>query len=339
MAPLRVGIAGAGSISDYHIAGLQVAGAEVVCIASRTLERATAKARAYDVAEATDRVDAMVRRPDLDLVVIATPDATHESLALAAIAAKRPVLLQKPMALTAAAAERVRLAAQRTGTPLMVSFMHRYFEEVIALREMLSEGVLGRVISVRQRNATPGADWAPWFYDATQSGGVVAQLGVHGIDLLRYLFGEIECVLAADAITSVERRLSDGSSIPVETADQATALYRFTSGLVASHEMSYREVAGTDRFRMEVYGELGTTWLRSEHGLLAFALAGESEAMWQVAELTDPGYGVRQHKHVLAMVRGEAPLDTSAFDGVQSLRVVEAIETSARTAAWTAVAL
>ncbi len=72
---LRAGIAGAGFISDYHIAGLQGAGAEVVCVASRTLPRAQAKASQFGIGEATDDVEGMVRRSDLDLVVIATPDA------------------------------------------------------------------------------------------------------------------------------------------------------------------------------------------------------------------------------------------------------------------------
>jgi predicted dehydrogenase len=337
-APLRVGIAGAGFISDYHITGLQAAGAEVVCVASRTLERAEAKARRYAIAEATDDVEEMLRRADLDLVVIATPDATHEALALVAIEANRPVLLQKPMARTAAAAERIRAAAEHLGTPLFVSFMHRYFEEVVEVKKLLSQRALGRVLTIRQRNATPGADWAAWFYDAALSGGVVAQLGVHGIDLLRYLFGEIEAVLAVEETAHGTRQLIDGSSVRVDIADTAIALYRFATGPIASHEMSYREVAGTDRFRLEVYGEEGTAWLRTERGRLAYALASDGAADWRILAGADGEFGLRQHAHVLAMVRGEAPNDGSARDGVRAMRIVEAIETSARVARWTAVA-
>jgi len=335
---LRAGIAGAGFISDYHIAGLQGAGAEVVCVASRTLPRAQAKASQFGIGEATDDVEGMVRRSDLDLVVIATPDATHEPLALAAIEAGRPVLLQKPMARTAAAAERIRVAAEQNGVPLIVSFMHRYFAEVIELRSMLRTGALGQVTTIRQRNATPGADWAGWFYDPEQSGGVVAQLGVHGIDLLRYLFGEISQVLAIESTSRAMRRLADDSDVPVDTADFATALYRFDSGLLGVHEMSYREVAGTDRFRMEVYGDEGTAWLRSERGEFAWAHSIDGEVTWHTPALPPGDFGVRHHAHVLAMVRGDEPLDTSAYDGSRAMRIVEAIDASASNAVWIPVA-
>lgn len=336
--PMRVGIAGAGFISDYHIQGLQRAGAEVVCVGSRTIEKARAKAEQFGITEATADVEGMLNRNDLDLMVIATPDATHEALAMVAIEAGRPLLLQKPMARTADSAERIRQAAVSRGVPLMVSFMHRYFEEVVALRELLADRRLGHVLSIRQRNATPGADWAGWFYDAEQSGGVVAQLGVHGIDLLRYVFGEIDAVQAVTASTERVRELTDGTIVPAQTEDTAMAIYRFANGTIASHEMSYREVAGTDRFRMEVYGDRGTAWLRSEKGAFAACLDDRENKGWSVPSLADPGYGVRHHAHILAMVRGTEPLDDSAADGVRSLRIVEAIEASARCASWTEVA-
>lgn len=337
MSSIRVGIAGAGFISDYHIGGLIGAGAEVVCVASPTLERAQTKARQYGIPEATADVEGMLARTDLDLMVIATPDATHEQLSLVAIDAGRAVLLQKPMERTTAAAERIRVAAERAGTPLFVSFMHRYFDEVVALQNILAQGVLGRIMTVRQRNATPGADWAGWFYDASQSGGVVAQLGVHGIDLLRYLFGEIDGVLAIENRTEHTRRLADGSEVDVDIIDLATAIYRFDNDLTGTHEMSYREVAGTDRFRMEIYGERGTAWLRTERGRLAYAVAGDGKPEWHVPDLPESVEGVRQHAHVLAMIRGDEPWDTSAYDGVRAMQIVDAIAASAADARWTAV--
>ncbi len=193
---------------------------------------------------------------------------------------------------------------------------------------MLRTGALGQVTTIRQRNATPGAEWAGWFYDPEQSGGVVAQLGVHGIDLLRYLFGEISQVLAIESTSRAMRRLADDSDVPVDTADFATALYRFDSGLLGVHEMSYREVAGTDRFRMEVYGDEGTAWLRSERGEFAWAHSIDGEVTWHTPALPPGDFGVRHHAHVLAMVRGDEPLDTR-LRWFAALRIVEAIDASA----------
>lgn len=332
---VRVGMIGAGFISDYHLAGLQAAGASVTSIFSRSGETARDKAQQYGIPHTCDDVSELLDRDDIDAVVIATPDFTHEALAIDAARAGKAILLQKPMARSSSEARRIITAAREGGVPLVVSFMHRYFEEVEQLRELLTINTLGSVHAVRHRNATPGADWASWFYDSNASGGVVMQLGVHGIDLLRQLFGEIEAVKAVTQTSKPERELADGAVVRSDNEDLATALYRFASGLIATHEMSYLEVAGTDRFRTEVYGDRGTAWLRTERGRLAIATG--DDGAWRTPELPDERVGERHHRHVLAMLRGDAPIDQSAQDGLASLLVAEAIYRSADAGQWTEV--
>jgi len=335
---LRVGVLGAGFISDYHIEGLQAAGAEVVSLYSRTERKAREKAMKYGIGHSCGAVSEVLERGDIDLVVIATQDFTHEKLAIATAQAGKAILLQKPMARSAQEARRIVQAAQEAGVPLVVSFMHRYFEEVVAVRQLLSQGVLGQIHQIRQRNATPGADWADWFYDKEQSGGVVMQLGVHGIDLLRYLFADIEAVKAVTYTSGIERALADGTRVRPDNEDLAVAIYRLTSGVTAVHEMSYQETAGTDRFRMEIYGDLGTAWLRSEKGRLAYCMrTNDGQREWINPVLPEPRFGARHHEHVLAMVQGDLPLDSSAHDGVASLLVAEAIYASASSGQWTVV--
>lgn len=328
---VRVGILGAGFISDYHLAGLQAAGAEIVAIASHSGISAARQAARYSIAVVADDYYALLARRDIDAVVIATPDKTHATLAQAAIAAGKAVLLQKPMAATVAEARQSIKAAERAGVLLCVSFMHRYFAEVGRTREVLAAGMIGPIYTVRQRNATPGADWAPWFYDRTQTGGVVQQLGVHGIDLLRQLCGEIVAVRASTALFKTRRMLRNGMVVEPDNEDTALATNRFASGALATHEMSYNEATGTARFRTEIYGEAGTIWLRSERGPLAWCIA---PGQWHTAALPDESVGERQHRHFLAMVRGEAPVDDSAAAGVASLRIVEAPYRAAVSDTW-----
>ena len=335
---IRAGILGAGFISDYHIEGLLSAGADVVSIYSRSEQNARKKASQHGIAHSCNDVSELLARQDIELVVIATPDFTHEELAVAAAGAGKAILLQKPMARSSDEAKRIVQAADQAGAPLFVSFMHRYFEEVAAMRELLGQDMLGTIQMVRQRNATPGAGWADWFYDKEQSGGVVMQLGVHGIDLLRYLLGEIEAVKSVTRSSGDERTLADGTRVRPDNDDLAMAIYRLSSGATATHEMSYREAAGTDRFRMEIYGELGTAWLRTEKGRLAYCIPGPNQLdAWVAPSLPDPGFGKRHHEHVLAMLRGEAPLDSSAQDGVAALLAAEAIYRSASSGHWTPV--
>lgn len=334
-----VGVLGAGSISDYHIAGLLAAGAEVRCLFSRDEAKARLKARQFGVPNTYTDYREVLARPDVAAVVIATPDFTHEELACAAAEAGKAILLQKPMARTSDECRSIIAAADQAGVPLVVSFMHRYFEEVAQAEAVLAAGALGRVQWVRQRNATPGADWAAWFYSkANVGGGVVLQLGVHGIDLLRRMIGEIEAVQAVTRIARSERVLADGAVVLPDNEDTAAAIYRFASGALAGHEMSCNEAAGTDRFRMEIYGDRGTAWLRTERGRFAlYAPDRTGRAEWVAPELPPEAVGERQHRHFLAMARGDEPVDGSARDGLATLLVAEAIYRSAAAGHWTEV--
>ena len=145
---VRVAVLGTGSISDYHIAGLQEAGADVVTVFSRTESNAREKAQRFGIPSYSTDYREILARDDVEAVVIATPDFTHEEIALAAAEAGKAILLQKPMGRTSKECLSIIEAAEKTGVPLFVGFMHRYFEEVEWTREMLAEDGLGRVFEL-----------------------------------------------------------------------------------------------------------------------------------------------------------------------------------------------
>jgi predicted dehydrogenase len=333
---VKVGVLGAGFISDYHIQGLQSAGAEVVAISSLNEEKAQQKAQQYHIQRSTNDYQKILEMPDIQAVVILTPDFTHRQVAIDAANTGKAILLQKPMARTSSECKEIISVAQEAGVALHVSFMHRYFEEVDALRGLLEQKTIGNILTVRQRNATPGANWATWFFDRDAvGGGVVMQLGIHGIDLLRSLFGEIEAVRATTALMVRERTLVDGTKVIPTNEDLAVMTYRFRSGMIAVHEAFYNEVAGTDRFRMEVYGDQGTAWLRTERGRLAvYSPDDHSQMGWFKPNLPKANFGYRQHRHFLKMVTGEEPHDGSHQDGLASVQIAEAIYESAAKGEW-----
>ena len=332
----EVGVAmlGAGSIAEYHLGGLAAAGGAVVrVIVARTAERAAGVAKRHGIPEiATQWTDVLARR-DIDAVVIATPDDTHCEIACAAAQAGKAILLQKPMGRNVEECLRVIAAARRAGIFLQVSFMHRYFEEVLRARELLEEGKTGKLLSVRMRNATPGPDWGDWFFSKARiGGGVVLQLGVHGIDVLRQVCGEIAEVSAMIATRLSERRLADGRIVHPDNEDHAVASYRFASGALGAHEIDFTEIAGTDRFAMELHCAEGTLWLRSLRGALAIwspAVTGKRD--WVALDLPQRRFGERHHADFLDRVRGKLPHDTTAEDGLATLLVAEAIYRSAET--------
>lgn len=329
MSIIGIALIGAGFIADYHLAGLQgVPGVEVRTIASRSLGKARDVARRFSVPDATDDVAGVLRRADIHAVIIATPDDTHEELAIACLRAGKAVLLQKPMASTSTACRQILDAARQTGCDLQVSYMHRHFPEVEESRRLLAANVVGRPLTVRLRNATPGPDWGDWFFrgDAV-SGGVVHQLGIHGIDLIGHLFGRIETVSARSATLLRERVLKDGRTLRVENPDTAHAIYEVSGGLLVTHEMSMIEPAGTDRFRMEIYGEQASLWLRSEHGPLSVARKGATR--WEPLPLSDESVGRRHHRWWIDGLERRRPAEATGPAGLQGLLVAEAIARSA----------
>jgi len=331
---IGVGMIGAGFISEYHLGGLAAAGgASVRVLAGREPARVQALAQKFGIPAVASDYRAVLKRRDVDAVVIATPDDTHEEIATAAAAAGKAILLQKPMARTPGECRRIIAAARAGGVDLQVSYMHRYFEEVLRVRELLADGRLGPVYALRMRNATPGPDWQAWFFSRERvGGGAVLQLGVHGIDLCRHLFGEIETVTATVALQRQERVLADGSTVRPDNEDHALALYRFRGGALGSHEISLSEIQGTDRFRLEIYCAEATVWLRTERGALALfapGLTGKRE--WSTQELPSRDVGERHHAHWLDILRGSAPSERTAEDGLATALVAEAIYRSSDT--------
>ncbi len=332
MKRVRIAVVGAGFIAGYHLAALAaIPECSVQLIVSRGRAKADAVAARFGVGKSSDDIEAALARPDIDAVVVTTPDDTHEDIAVQATSAGKAILVQKPMATSSAACRRMIAAAERTGVDLQISFMHRFFEETVLCRDLLAKGAIGEVTSVRVRNATPGPDWAEWFFKRERvGGGVVLQLGIHGIDLIEHLIGPIAALGARTATLQPERPLADGRVARVENVDSAWATYELAAGRFASHEMSMVETAGCDRFRMELYGTKGTMWLRTEHGPLAlYAPDFTGHADWFIPQLPDTAPGLRQHRAWIDGLTGSAPRQDTAAAGLHSLLVAEAIARSA----------
>ena len=332
MSKINVAIVGAGFIAGYHLQGLApLERASVRVIASRTLDRAKALASRFGTAATTD-LEGTLADPGIDAVIITTPDDTHEAIAVRALQCGKAVMLQKPMATGSDACRRIIAAAAEAGRDLQVSYMHRYFDEIDAARTLLAEGAIGDITSVRVRNATPGPDWGDWFFRRDRvAGGVVLQLGAHGIDLIEHLVGEIVSVSATTTTQFPTRRLAGGREVAVENADSAWCSYELAGNVMASHEMSMIETAGCDRFRLEIYGTEGTIWLRTERGGLAmFAPRWLGRTGWFAPLVANTPFGTRQHRRWIDGLRGEAEPEDTATAGLRGLLVAEAIDRSAR---------
>jgi UDP-N-acetyl-2-amino-2-deoxyglucuronate dehydrogenase len=217
--PVRIGIVGFGQIGRIHLQALaQCPDATVVAVARRSDPPPDLAIDWHADA------DELVRRPDIDLVAVCTPSGDHAAHALAALEAGKGVVVEKPLALTVAAGERVVRTARGRGLFLAAISQRRTEPACRYLKDALDAGRLGRPVLgealVRWHRDRAYYESAPWRGTRSMDGGVMMNQAIHTIDLLRWLFGSVAAVTGATA-TRVHR---------IEAEDTAAATLRFANG-------------------------------------------------------------------------------------------------------------
>ena len=244
---MRFGLIGAGAIGKIRADALAKSpDCELVAVAD--LDEARARgvapgARYYGTAEE------LIGAQDVDAVIISTPPPLHEPLTVAAASAGKHVLVEKPMAATPEACERMILAARRAGTLLTVGYNHRYFEGLKLVRDVVASGEIGTLSHVRAYTGHSGlAEFkAEWMYDKkVMGGGALMDNGTHVTDLVRYIMGEATEVFG----------LATNKVWKLGVEDEGIALLRTADGTTASIEASWHEWRGY-RFHIEAYGDRG----------------------------------------------------------------------------------
>jgi len=191
MTSLRMILLGYGWAASMHARAAKVAGIEVVGVAGHNIARAQTFAETHGIAHVTEDWRTLVAEPNVDLVLVATPNALHHPQAMHALTRGKHVLVEKPMALTGETAKAMIEAAKEAERILAVGHMWRYREEVMALRQRIGQGEFGRI--VRTHGFGIHAKWGPsgWFTEPTLAGGgALIDMGIHAIDTARFLLGD-----------------------------------------------------------------------------------------------------------------------------------------------------
>ncbi len=313
---LRVAVVGCGAIAQRaHIPGLMSAGAHIGVLASRSLASAESAAAVAGGGDVTTDWEAAVARDDVDVVTICTPNHLHEQVAIAAAEAGKHVLVEKPMATSLDAADRMIAAADRAGVVLMPAHNVRFVPPFVAAAEAVRRGDIGEVTGVRAAFGHAGPqNWAPdatWFRDADQAGGgALIDLGVHVADLLRSVLG--------DEFSAVAATLHRDGAVD----DDAHVLARFAHGASGSFHASWLSRPGPDH-QLTVVGTDGTLHLDGRTPLTRFAADGsEAEKVPMPQSVSNP------FEQLVRAIAGE-PADIAAADGRASLAVVLAAYQSA----------
>jgi len=197
---VRWGIIGAGDIARKQTAPAirDANGAELLAVHRQSMDAAQAFADEFGAAKAYDDVDALLADPDVDAVYISTPVYLHASQTIAAARAGKHVLVEKPMAMSSAECRQMIDACATHGVELMVCYYQRFNARHQKVRELVSAGDIGRVITATASMTTQNPPRAgAWRHDpALGGGGVVMDMGVHCFDTLRFILGEVKSVTA-----------------------------------------------------------------------------------------------------------------------------------------------
>ena len=326
---VRIGILGTGNISGTHArAASEVANVEVAACWGRDMSKAKSFAAQHGGA-AYDDLERFLEHPGLDVIVVGTPSGMHATHGIAAARHGKHVLVEKPLDISTARVDALIDACDRAGVTLGVIFQDRSVPELQWLRRAIADKALGEITlaSASVRWYRPPEYYAGSSWRGTvkmDGGGALINQGVHTVDLLLWLLGDVTRVAAATRTTLHA----------IEVEDTAVACLEFASGAVGTLEVTTAAPPGFPR-RLEISGTKGSVVVEGDR-LSKVELATPAPGQPLSTELNANASAsspvvkdVRGHRRVIedfltAIRTGSAPL-CDGRDGRRSVALVEAI--------------
>ncbi len=360
-----VGVLGAtGYIGTPYRKEMRACGADarIVALSARRQDLLAAAAQEDGAVAVGDDWRAVVEHPEVDTVLVATPDVLHYEPVLAAARLKKHLICEKPLAQHAAHAREMWNAVREAGVGHFVPFWTRYVPAVIRLQELVRQGTIGDVrgVVLRWHNPRPLAMPFTWRDDATvSSAGSVADVGSHVYDTLRWLLGvEATRVLAHGAVVApakpalgeinLEEALRWGQEHPQQAAaqqstrrgtafDYACVSFELSGGAVGMMLLSHAPfIAKGIAPEIELHGALGSLAVHRPTSTITIAPLGESPRLLET--VPDSGPGNRFAQHVFPALReraaGQASDHPGMDDGYRVQLFTDAASESAKRGAW-----
>ena len=260
MRRVGVGLIGSQFVSSIHAEALRAcAQAEVRAVASPTAGHAKALADRFAIPQHFTDYAEMLARPEIDMVVVGAPNDLHCRIALDAAGAGKHVVMEKPLCLNLADADRMIAACREARVKLMYAEELCFAPKYVRLKQLVESGALGRPTLVKQSEKHDGPH-ADHFWNVERSGGgVTMDMGCHAVEFFRWMLGRprIKSVYAQMS-TSVHGEKTRGE-------DNAILILEFEGGATAIAEESWTKPGGMDD-RAEVYGTQGVAYADLLHG-------------------------------------------------------------------------
>lgn len=345
MKKLKVAVVGVGSISVSHIqAYLANSNVELYAFCDINEERLHFMGEKYGISRLyTDEAEMLRECPELDAVSVCTWNSEHKPCTVMALNAGKHVLCEKPMALNAKEAMEMQEAAERNGKLLMIGFVRRFGNDCKIVKDLSNSDTLGEIYLAKAQNLRRNGNPCGWFGDKSRSGGgPLIDLGVHSIDLVRYLLGK---PLVTSVYGATFQRLGNRNELKTpksyvsasatdhdmcDCEDVACATVRFDNGAVLTVDMSFSLNIGKADNSVQLFGTKAgvkmaeSVELYSELNGYLSNVTFEGSTGWTEKAFND------EIDHFVDCITGkESTCISPAEDGVELMRILDAIYRSA----------
>ncbi len=330
---IRIALVGCGRIAKNHFDAIaKIDALRLVAVCDVVESRAREAGEQQGVPWFTS-YDAMLAEVPSDAVVIATPSGLHPQHGIMAAKAGRHVISEKPMGISLAAADALVQACDDNHVHLFVVKQNRLNPAIVMLKRAIDRGRFGRIYmancTVRWTRPQEYYDQAPWRGTWEFDGGAFMNQASHYVDLIQWLIGPVESVMAKTA--TMARR--------IEAEDSGVAILKFRSGAIGTIEVSMLTFPKNLEGSITVLGEKGTVKIggtavnKVEHW--TFADYDDDDKLIEQASTNPPtvyGFGHEAYyRNVVSVLRGEARPDTDGRAGRKSLELILGIYESAKT--------
>lgn len=313
---------GTGKVQRVTAKSIQSASdTRLLAVVSRDKDRAIAFAKEFGIERAYDSLDEMLRAPDINAVYVASPNALHAAQTITIARAGKHVLCEKPMATTVKDCRDMIDACRRNSVRLGINLQYRQYPVQHKARELVASGALGNITFANAQVELPIRYMPDWYYQPGMAGaGALYAVGVHRIDLLRFILGsEVEMVSAFFGERSRER--------PFELT--VLAMLEFKSGAYANVHFSYEIPYGTQDLqvhgkRASLFGDTNSPWFsggaESEGKLLLKAEGCTTEYRFKAID----AYRAVIEDFNRSITEGTEPM-ASGTDGLRAAEIALAI--------------
>ena len=346
MDKIKIGIIGTGSISNSHIqAYLRNPNVELYAFCDINEKQLHTMGEKYGITRLFTDKDEMLKLPEIDAVSVCTWNSAHAECTIAALNAGTHVLCEKPMALNTQEAEAMKAAAEKNGKLLMIGFVRRYGNDCKILQDFINNDFMGELYYAKatylRRDGNPGG----WFGDKSRSGGgPLIDLGVHVIDLVRYLSGNPKPVSVYGATFQklFDRKGSIGAPKYLSASatendicdveDLASAMIRFDNGEVLSVEAAFSLNLKNDTGTIELFGTKAGAKLSPELEIYTDINNYQSNiSLVAPSALAFNDLFANEINHYVDCLTSGAQCKSPAEDGIEMMKILDAVYESART--------